>query len=117
MNKRIALTLLSSAVLSSMLLSGCSDDKKAENKPENPTVNQQVEQKADLVNTPENFTTSYNSINKEQLVEHIKVLASDEFEGRAPSSKGEKLTLDYLTKQLTAVGFKPLNNKEQQFVI
>ncbi|MFB0980523.1 MAG: M28 family metallopeptidase [Alteromonadaceae bacterium] len=60
-------------------------------------------------NTAADITASYNSINKEQLIKHIKVLASDEFEGRAPSSKGEALTLDYLTKQLTAVGFKPGN--------
>ncbi|WP_440875694.1 M28 family metallopeptidase [Thalassotalea sp. PLHSN55] len=60
-------------------------------------------------NSAADITASYNSINKEQLAEHIKVLASDEFEGRAPSSKGEELTLDYLTKQLTAVGFEPGN--------
>jgi len=60
-------------------------------------------------NSAQDITASYNSINSEQLVEHIKVLASDEFEGRAPSSKGEKLTLEYLTQQLTAVGFKPGN--------
>ncbi len=62
-------------------------------------------------NTAADVTASYNSINKEQLIEHIKVLSSDEFEGRAPSSKGEELTLDYLTKQLTAVGFKPGNGE------
>ncbi|MBA6383427.1 M28 family peptidase [Colwellia sp. BRX10-6] len=60
-------------------------------------------------NTEVDVAASYQSINKEQLIEHIKVLASDEFEGRAPSSKGEALTLDYLTKQLTAIGFKPGN--------
>ena len=60
-------------------------------------------------NSAADVAASYNSINEEQLIEHIKVLASDEFEGRSPSSKGEKLTLDYLTKQLTAVGFKPGN--------
>jgi hypothetical protein len=60
-------------------------------------------------NSEKDITASYNSINKEQLIEHIKTLASDEFEGRAPSSRGEELTLDYLTKQLTAVGFKPGN--------
>ena len=60
-------------------------------------------------NTAADVSASYQSINKEQLITHIKVLASDEFEGRAPSSKGEQLTLDYLTQQLTAVGFKPGN--------
>jgi len=60
-------------------------------------------------NTTTDVTASYQSINKEQLINHIKVLSSDKFEGRAPSSKGEELTLDYLTQQLTTVGFKPGN--------
>ena len=60
-------------------------------------------------NTEQDVTASNNSINKEQLIEHMKVLSSDKFEGRAPSSKGEELTLNYLTKQLTEIGFKPGN--------
>ena len=68
-----------------------------------------AEDTAKTTNSAADITASYNSINKEQLTEHIKTLASDEFEGRAPSSKGEELTLDYLTKQLSAVGFKPGN--------
>jgi len=60
-------------------------------------------------NSETDVKASYNSINKEQLIEHIKVLSSDKFEGRAPSSKGEELTLAYLTEQLTAIGFKPGN--------
>ena len=60
-------------------------------------------------NTATDVSASYQSINKEQLINHIKVLSSDKFEGRAPSSKGEELTLDYLTQQLTTVGFKPGN--------
>ena len=86
MKKILALTLLTSVVIT-----GCGT------------------QNTEQTNTASDFTASYNSINKEQLTEHIKVLASDEFEGRAPSSKGEELTLDYLTKQLTAIGFKPGN--------
>lgn len=86
MKKILALTLLTSAVIT-----GCG------------TKN------TEQTNTASDFNASYNSINKEQLTEHIKVFASDEFEGRAPSSKGEELTLDYLTKQLTAIGFKPGN--------
>ena len=68
-----------------------------------------AEDTAKKTNSAADITASYNSINKEQLTEHIKTLASDEFEGRAPSSKGEELTLDYLTKELTAIGFKPGN--------
>ena len=60
-------------------------------------------------NTPEDVQSAYNGINKPQLAEHIKTLASDEFEGRAPSSKGEELTLAYLTKHFKALGYKPGN--------
>lgn len=60
-------------------------------------------------NTAKAIQQSYDSINTSQLIEHIKVLASDEFGGRAPSSEGETLTLDYLTEQFTAIGFKPGN--------
>ena len=86
MKKMLAFTLFTSAVLL-----GCGAENVVKS------------------NSALDVTASYNSINKEQLSEHIKVLASDEFEGRAPSSKGEELTLDYLTKQLTAIGFKPGN--------
>src|SRR5215510_3638273 len=39
----------------------------------------------------------------------IKKLASDEFEGRAPGSKGEQLTVQYLTDQFKAIGLEPGN--------
>ena len=60
-------------------------------------------------NTSNDIQTAYNSINETQLAEHIKTLASDEFEGRAPSSKGEELTLAYLTKHFKALGYEPGN--------
>lgn len=47
------------------------------------------------------------TITEESLREHIKVLASDEFEGRAPSSRGEELTIQYLTEQFAALGLEP----------
>jgi Zn-dependent M28 family amino/carboxypeptidase len=47
------------------------------------------------------------SITEEGLRQHIRVLASDEFEGRAPSSRGEELTIQYLTEQFAALGLEP----------
>ncbi|WP_444942169.1 M28 family metallopeptidase [Microbulbifer sp. ZKSA004] len=41
------------------------------------------------------------------LHKHVAVLASDEFEGRAPASKGEELTVNYLAKQFKALGLTP----------
>ena len=43
------------------------------------------------------------------LLKHIKVLASDKFEGRAPGSKGEELSVKYITEQFKALGLKPGN--------
>jgi len=59
--------------------------------------------------TPTDVTNGHNSIQADELAKHVKVLASDEFGGRAPSSPGEKLTLDYLTAQFKALGLEPGN--------
>ena len=44
-----------------------------------------------------------------RMLEHIKVLSSDEFEGRAPGSKGEELTVKYLEDQFKKIGLRPGN--------
>jgi hypothetical protein len=41
------------------------------------------------------------------LRRHISVLASDEFEGRAPGTKGETLTVNYITDQWAKAGLIP----------
>ncbi len=48
-------------------------------------------------------------ISTEDLSQHIQVLASDEFEGRAPGGRGEQLTVDYLIGQFQRLGLKPGN--------
>jgi Zn-dependent M28 family amino/carboxypeptidase len=45
----------------------------------------------------------------ERFMQHIKVLASDDFEGRAPGTRGEKLTTDYLINQFKQMGLAPGN--------
>ena len=49
------------------------------------------------------------AITPDDLLKHIKVLASDEYEGRAPGSKGEELSVKYITEQFRNVGLKPGN--------
>jgi Zn-dependent M28 family amino/carboxypeptidase len=51
------------------------------------------------------------AIREEALHRHISVLASDEFEGRWPGSRGEKLTLDYLQRKFAAAGARPGNGQ------
>src|SRR2546423_12512451 len=50
-----------------------------------------------------------DAITAADLLKHIKVLASDEFEGRAPGSKGEELSVKYISDQFKALGLKPGN--------
>src|SRR5688572_30104899 len=46
------------------------------------------------------------------FAERVKVLASDEFEGRAPGSPGEEKTIAYLQSQFERMGLEPGNNGE-----
>ena len=55
------------------------------------------------------LTQALESITTEDLMRHIRTLASDEFEGRAPGSKGEELTVAYLTEQFRDIGLEPGN--------
>ena len=48
-------------------------------------------------------------IGADTLLTEIERLASDEFEGRAPGSDGETLTIAYLTEQFSALGLEPGN--------
>jgi len=52
-------------------------------------------------------TPAENEITAESLTNHIKVLASDEFEGRAPATPGGVKATEYLAKQLEAIGIAP----------
>ena len=43
------------------------------------------------------------------VLAHTRTLSSDEFEGRAPGTKGEDLTVAYLVEQFKSIGLKPGN--------
>jgi Zn-dependent M28 family amino/carboxypeptidase len=49
------------------------------------------------------------AITPDGLLAHIKTLASDEFEGRAPGTKGEELSVKYISDQFKKIGLKPGN--------
>jgi Zn-dependent M28 family amino/carboxypeptidase len=51
----------------------------------------------------------FPAIDGKAVLEHTKVLASDAFEGRAPGTKGEELTVAYLVEQLKKIGLQPGN--------
>ena len=58
---------------------------------------------------PEALRAAEDSIRGEDFIGHVRVLASDEFEGRGPGTAGETLTVEYLTKHFAALGLKPGN--------
>jgi Zn-dependent M28 family amino/carboxypeptidase len=49
------------------------------------------------------------AITAADLLGHIGILASDEFEGRAPGTPGEEKTVAYLVDQFTRLGLEPGN--------
>jgi Zn-dependent M28 family amino/carboxypeptidase len=48
-----------------------------------------------------------STIQAAQILDHIRTLASDEFEGRLPASKGEELTVAYLIGAFERSGLEP----------
>ena len=55
------------------------------------------------------------SLDTDALLEHTKMLSSDEFEGRAPGTKGEELTVTYLADQFKKFGLRPGNTDGTYF--
>src|SRR5882672_9758802 len=52
---------------------------------------------------------SMPKIDSQKILDHIKVLSSDEYEGRAPGTKGEELSVKYIQEQFNQLKLKPGN--------
>ncbi|MBI3653732.1 MAG: M20/M25/M40 family metallo-hydrolase [Acidobacteria bacterium] len=53
--------------------------------------------------------SALQAITADGMMSHIKRLASDEFEGRAPGTHGEEMSVQYLEEQCKKLGLKPGN--------
>jgi len=60
-----------------------------------------------LAAAPPTLAQAPVQIDADALARHVRVLASDAFEGRAPASEGERKTVDYLVEQFKAAGLQP----------
>lgn len=58
---------------------------------------------------PNELKFALESISGGEILAHIKVLASDEYEGRAPGTIAETKTVEYLVEQFKRSGLKPGN--------
>lgn len=83
------------AMLCGSLLLGCQSDDKNSN------------DTADSAST--NKDQSRITFSEQRLRQNIATLASDQFEGRQPSSVGETLTIEFLRDQFKALGLQPGN--------
>jgi hypothetical protein len=54
-------------------------------------------------------TAAATAIDRGELLEHVRRLASDEFDGRAPGTRGEARTVEYLTDEFRKLGLAPGN--------
>jgi Zn-dependent M28 family amino/carboxypeptidase len=50
-----------------------------------------------------------SAITADGIIQHVKILASDDFEGRAPGTRGEELSVAYIADQFSRVGLVPGN--------
>jgi len=53
--------------------------------------------------------TDIPRMSPERMLEHIRTLSSDEYEGRAPGTRGEELSVDYLIHAFKDAGAQPGN--------
>jgi Zn-dependent M28 family amino/carboxypeptidase len=60
-------------------------------------------------NLDDKLKPGLDAVTPDGMLAHIKVLSSDEFEGRSPGTKGEDLSIKYISDQFKAIGLKPGN--------
>jgi Zn-dependent M28 family amino/carboxypeptidase len=53
--------------------------------------------------------TAARGIDGAEYLRHVQTLSSDDFEGRAPGTRGEKQTVEYLKRQFEQLGLKSAN--------
>jgi hypothetical protein len=59
--------------------------------------------------TAADLKPAFDAITADGIMQHTKVISGDEYEGRGPGTKGEELTVKYLTEQYQRLGLKPGN--------
>src|SRR5689334_25384644 len=59
--------------------------------------------------TQSDLQPALDTINSASLLNEIKTLSSDDFEGRAPGTPGEEKTIAYLEQQFQQIGLAPGN--------
>lgn len=97
---------LSALTLLALMLAACGSEPPPEPEPTRPTSSA-----AELVGAPQSAAAlappPARPFDVERFIADLKTLASDDFEGRAPGSRGERLTVDYLVAAFAEAGLQP----------
>ena len=93
--KKIFLPLLVPTLLGVSACSPDSDDTKS--------------QVATSAVVESNFDAVYAGISDNDIREPLKILSSDEFEGRLPTTAGETKTIEYIVNEFKQAGLAPGN--------
>ena len=64
----------------------------------------------EILDNPQSGLSTLDTTEVEAILhQHIAILASDEYEGRAPATPGEEKTISYLQQEFSALGIQPGN--------
>ncbi|MCK7597484.1 M28 family metallopeptidase [Microbulbifer sp. CAU 1566] len=113
--RRLALPLAFSGLAA---ISGCSKDSNTQAPATATPVEQTSEREApvakdmptaEVINKPTLSDAEQTEVAEmaKDLHSHIAVLASDKFQGRAPATEGEELTVNYLADEFKKLGLQP----------
>jgi Zn-dependent M28 family amino/carboxypeptidase len=92
-----ATLIAATLVAATLIATGCGGSKQAEQQAGKATAE------------PAATAAQSAGVSAERLMEHVRVLSSDEFAGRLPGTIGEDKTVAYLVEQFKALGLKPGN--------
>jgi Zn-dependent M28 family amino/carboxypeptidase len=90
-------------LLITLLVAGVAACSRKEAAPEQPAQPQPASQ------SPQVPLSAMPKIDPNAVLAHVKVLSSDEYEGRAPGTKGEELSVKYIEDQFKKLNLKPGN--------
>src|SRR5688572_29877804 len=76
-----------------------------------PPTNQPANANAPVTTAgaPPELKAGFDAIQANDIMQHTRILSSDEYEGRGPGTKGEELTVKYLEDAFRSLGLKPGN--------
>ena len=102
-------TIRYATIAFAFLLSACQQDSE-----QSSSVESMSDNKADQTTMTSNqmIDIGLTAIDEQGFMQHVNTLASDEFEGREPSTPGGKKTVAYLEDQMKKVGLEPAFNDQ-----